>query len=127
MVAQFATTVVSVVTPTLWIVIVLEWLLEFGINHMMGSVRNLSLQTHLLMMKQKLPGLAISFYARILVFANFDMLPAERIYDFFGLEFPGDSPYSNEAEYLGYESNYLMINSGSIPIFMALILLKLIL
>lgn len=55
------------------------------------------------------------FYIAILEFVTFDLIPTEELYEaIFGLE---NIPYSDSAESIGYESRYIVMNSGSLFIY----------
>ena len=61
------------------------------------------------------PPMTVTFFAGVLSFVTFDLIPYEKIYEaVFGWS---NEPFSPEAEEIGYESHYFIENSGSIPIY----------
>ena len=76
-----------------------------------------------MMMQLMYPGTVVAFYAALFEFLTFDIIPTDGVYDeVFGFE--NDEPYSESAANIGYESRLLIINSGSMTIFVLYILLK---
>lgn len=93
-------------------------------NHLLASVRSLSVITHFMMMKLYMEDFTIAFFSHILEYVAFDFVWfAEDIYDA-TFDLPDDEPYNDAAEQIGYESSYITINSGSITLFIALLVFK---
>ena len=68
-----------------------------------------------MMMELTYPVVVNSFYKPVLEFANFDLIETEELYgSLLDLE---QDPYSDQVADIGYESRYLILNLGSIPIF----------
>lgn len=89
-------------------------------NNLLSQVRSLAIICHLLIMQLNYPPSAVLFYAVIFKYVTFDAIPTEGAYDnIFGFT---NIPYSIEAASVGYESRYLIVNSGSIPVFLIAIL-----
>ena len=66
----------------------------------------------------------MDFFAEIKKYVSFDLVWfAEDIYDYF-FELPDDEAYSDSAEDIGYESRYITQNSGSITLFIGVLILK---
>lgn len=73
-----------------------------------------------MIMQLSYPPATVTFYAVVLKYVTFDAIPTDGPYDeIFGFE---NVPYSLEAASVGYESCYIIYNSGSVPIFMIAIL-----
>ena len=71
-----------------------------------------------MLMNIDFPPVCVVFFAGILEFVNFDLLPTEDIYaKIFGFE---NEPYSDEADNIGYGSRFFIENAGSIPIYIGL-------
>ena len=81
-------------------------------------MRNLSYIAHLMMMELTYPLVVNSFYEPVLEFANFDLIETEDLYGS-TLDLEQD-PFSDQVAGIGYESRYLILNLGSIPIFMTI-------
>jgi len=57
------------------------------------------------------------FYESVLEFVTFDLIPTEELYDLiFGVE---NEPFSESAENIGYESRYIVQNSGSVSLYIS--------
>ena len=67
------------------------------------------------------PAAALIFYAGIFEFVTFDIIPTDRLYDKL-FAFENDVPFSDRAKDIGYESRYAIPNSGSMPIFICVML-----
>ena len=75
----------------------------------------MGLTTHMMLMVLLFPSFLSKFYSTLLEFVTFDMIPTDEIYsEILDLE---NSPFSEEAEKIGYESRYILWNSGSIPLY----------
>ena len=72
----------------------------------------------MMMMQLRYPETTVEFYSKVFDFVTFDSLPSEKIYPHF-LNFV-NVPYSDAAQKIGYESRYIIWNSGSITIFIVL-------
>ena len=57
-----------------------------------------------------------SFYAKLFIFIKFDYIPTDELYETIFSDIINE-PYSEMAENLGYESRYIVQNSGSIFIY----------
>ena len=100
--------------------IILAFLLGFGMNmgmnKMLSQVRNLGFVTHLMMMQLKYPATIALFFSKVLEFVTFDIIPTELFYPYI-FEFP-EGAYSDEADSIGYYSRYVILNAGSITLFL---------
>ena len=85
-------------------------------SNVLGAVRYLQMITHFMMMQIVLSETAVLFYAQIIEFAVFDIVPTQYIYPLLFF-FKSDSAFSEEAEAIGYASRYFIINTGSVTIF----------
>lgn len=94
--------------------------LKILLNQLLSQVRSLQLITHLMIMQLNYPIEAAAFYAGLFELVTFDLLPMDDIYGEL-FEFPRDKPYSAQAEVIGYGSRYLILNLGSISVFVALL------
>lgn len=95
---------------------------SFGLNSVLGMVRSLTMIVHLMMMQLLYPPVAVVFYSGLFEYVNYDIIPTQDIYaEVFGWP---NVAYSEETERIGYESRYIIENSGSIPIYMLLICLS---
>ena len=75
--------------------------------------------THFMIMQLNYPPTAVLFFGLIFEFVTFDIVPTEFLYEImFG--FNSDS-ISEQAENIGYESQYFIENSGSFFIYLILI------
>lgn len=76
----------------------------------------------MMMMQLSYPAVAMSFFGGLFELITFDLVPSDLVWEeVFTFE---NVPYSEQAEAIGYESRYAIYNSGSIPIFIALTVLK---
>lgn len=76
--------------------------------------------THMQMMQLNVPPTAIIFFSALFNFVTFDLIPTEEIYNsVFAWE---NVPYSESAENIGYASRQIIENTGSVPIFLLIIL-----
>ena len=92
-------------------------------NSILGQVASLSLTTHVMMAELDTPENAVLFYASIFDWITFDLFPTDYLYGLI-LNFVNDSPYSDKADDVGYGSRFLILNSGSISIFIAALLIE---
>ena len=75
--------------------------------------------THMMLMQLRYPGVSTIFYSKIFEFVSFDLFQTGEIYnEIFKIE--NDEPYSEQAEELGYESTFLVPNSGPLLLFIAI-------
>ena len=74
----------------------------------------------MMIMQLKYPRETAVFYKHIFEFITFDLIPTEDLYDAI-FEFLNDSPFSNESDAIGYGSRYLVLNSGSVTVMLAMI------
>lgn len=95
---------------------------SYGANYFLGEVRSLSLITHLMMMQLRISAIAVIFFAQILEFVTFDIMPTEEMYaETFAWE---NEPYSDAADNIGYGSRVFVENTGSMPVYLSAIILK---
>ena len=74
-----------------------------------------------MLMRLIFPPVAVVFFAGLLEFVTFDLIPTDVIY---AIVFQWvNAPYSDEAENIGYSSVFMIENAGSIPIYILLSLL----
>ena len=88
---------------------------------MLAQVRNLGFVTHLMMMQLMYPATIALFFSKVLEFITFDIIPTELIYPYI-FDFP-EGAYSDQADLIGYGSRYIIINGGSITLFLLAYLL----
>ena len=70
-----------------------------------------------MMMNLEYSDLQSGFYESVLEFVTFDLIPTEELYDLiFGVE---NEPFSESAENIGYESRYIVQNSGSVSLYIS--------
>ena len=101
---------------SLFIMALLSFVTTYSMNTLLSQVRNLSLITHLMMMQLSYPAAVTIFYSGIFEYVTFDLVPTDTFYqDLF--RFEPTEPYSEEAESIGYPSQYLIVNSGSLTLF----------
>ena len=100
------------------IVFLSSFLFNYGMNHILGRVQNLSSITHDMMMQLMYPETTFIFFAKVFEFVTFDMIPTQLIYPLV-LNLVNVA-YSDEADKIGYESRYLIWNSGSITLYIVL-------
>ena len=94
----------------------LSFFIGFSMKPVLDQIRCLQMIVHLMMVDIILAESCLLFFAKILEFVIFDMIPTEHIYPLIFF-FTNDSAYTEEAEALGYGSRYLIINTGSVTIF----------
>lgn len=70
-----------------------------------------------------IPCATMLVFAAIFTFVTFELIPVKYIYPHI-LFFEEDSPYSEEANAIGYESRFFILNSGSITIYIILIVVR---
>ena len=93
---------------------------SYSMNQILSQVRSLSMITHMQMMQLNVPPTAIIFFSALFNFVTFDLIPTEEIYNsVFAWE---NVPYSESAENIGYASRQIIENTGSVPIFLLIIL-----
>ena len=93
--------------------------MRYGANYILGQVRSLSLITHLMMMQLNIDPVALIFFAQILEYVTFDLVPTEDIYAaLFGWT---NEPYSEAADNIGYGSRVFIENTGSLLVYFAII------
>ena len=108
---------------SLFIMALLSFVTTYSMNTLLSQVRNLSLITHLIMMQLSYPAAVTIFYSGIFEYVTFDLIPTDTFYeDVF--RFEPSEPYSEEAESIGYPSRYLIINSGSLTLFIFVIAIQ---
>ena len=95
---------------------VLCFFMSFSMQKLLGQVRSLQLIVHFMMMQIILSELCMIFFRAIIQYVIFDIIPTDYFYPLIFF-FQNDSAYSEQAETLGYVSRYLIINTGSITIF----------
>ena len=87
-------------------------------------MRSLGLITHLMMMQLNYPASSGIFFATVFEYVTFDMVPTDEI---FGEIFDFDSePYSDQADQVGYGSRFFIENTGSLIIYVVIIVAELI-
>ena len=96
--------------------LILSFLIGFSMKPVLDQIRCLQMIVHLMMVDIILAESCLLFFAKILEFVIFDMIPTEYIYSLIFF-FENDSAYTEQAEALGYGSRYLIINTGSVTIF----------
>ena len=100
--------------------IILAFLLGFGfnmgMNKVLSQVRNLGFVTHLMMMQLMYPVTLTLFFSKVFEFVTFDIIPTELIYPHI-FDLP-EGAFSEEADSIGYYSRYIILNAGSITIFL---------
>ena len=102
----------------LMIIMMGTFLLNFGMNSILAMVQNLSIITHAMMMQLMYPEATLEFYASVFNFVTFDMIPTHLIYPL--VLTLANVPYSDAADKIGYESRYVIWNSGSITLYIIL-------
>jgi hypothetical protein len=90
-------------------------------NSILAMVQNLAIITHAMMMQLMYPEVTLVFYSSVFDFVTFDMIPTEYIYPL--ILTLANVPYSEAAEKIGYESRYIIWNSGSITIYIFIYIL----
>jgi len=65
-----------------------------------------------------LPESTVLVFSKIFSSVTFDIIQTDKVYPLF-LTFNSDSPFSEEAVSIGYNSRYFIPNSGSITIYIA--------
>jgi len=99
---------------------VLNLVASYSMQQILSQVRSLSMITHLQMMQLNVPPSAIIFFSALFEFVTFDIVPTDDIYqETFAWE---NTPYSESADNIGYGSRQIIENTGSVPIFMIVIL-----
>ena len=89
---------------------------------MLSQVQIMNIITHLHIMQLNYPASISIFFGTIFGFVTFDILPVDNIY---GAIFDFDSePYTETAAETGYESLYMIENTGCLLIFLFLILVQ---
>ena len=83
---------------------------------MLSQVRNLGFVTHLMMMQLKYPATIALFFSKVFEFVTFDIIPTELFLPYI-FDLP-EGAYSDEADSIGYYSRYIVLNAGSITIFL---------
>ncbi len=75
-----------------------------------------------MMMQLRISAIAVIFFAQILEFVTFDIIPTEEMYEkMFGWE---NEPYSDAADNIGYGSRVFVENTGSLFVYLSAIVLK---
>ena len=96
---------------SLGLTFMLSFFIKAAMNQLLTIVRSLQIITHMMVMQLNYPRETAIFYALIFEFISFDMIPAQEIYaEIF--RFINDSPFSDEANIIGYFSRYFVFNSG---------------
>ena len=115
----FGSVVSNFGTGTTFVSFALNFLLQYEMNSILGNVRSLSFITHLMMMDLNYPVSSQMFFETVFTFVTFDIIPwTEEIYNYiFGWI---NIPYSPQMEEVGYPSQRIIENSGSITIFIVL-------
>ena len=83
---------------------------------MLSQVRNLGFVTHLMMMQLNYPATIALFFSKVFEFVTFDIIPTELFLPYI-FDLP-EGAYSDEADSIGYYSRYIVLNAGSITIFL---------
>ena len=115
-IVELATKLADVSKGAVSTFLVLSFFIGFSMKPVLDQIRCLQMIVHLMMMHIMLAQSCLLFFAKILEFVIFDMIPTEYIYPLIFF-FKNDSAYTEEAEALGYGSRYLIINTGSVTIF----------
>ena len=85
-------------------------------NKLLSQVRNLGFVTHLMMMQLNYPATIALFFSKVFEFVTFDIIPTELFLPYI-FDLP-EGAYSDEADSIGYYSRYIVLNAGSITIFL---------
>lgn len=105
---------------SLLLLAILQFFLNTGMSEMLSQVQIMNIITHLHIMQLNYPASISIFFGTIFGFVTFDILPVDNIY---GAIFDFDSePYTETAAETGYESLYMIENTGCLLIFLFLIL-----
>ena len=94
----------------------LGFFFNMGMNKLLSQVRNLGFVTHLMMMQLQYPATIALFFSKVFEFVTFDIIPTELFYPYI-FDFP-EGAYSEEADLIGYYSRYIILNAGSITLFL---------
>lgn len=111
----------SAAKAELFIVLILRLFGTHSLNKILGYVRSLGLVIHMLLMVLAIPPIVTLFFQPLLEFTNFELIPSDWIYEqLFDYE---SFVFSEQAVNVGYESCYMIIAAGSIPLyFIALVI-----
>ena len=113
-----AEAVSSAGTGVVILVICLQQCCRFGMNSVLGNVRNLQFVTHLMMMQLIYSAGVSYFYSLLFEFVTYDIVPSDEIYE---AMFEIDSnPYSDQADLIGYGYRYSVVNTGSLLFYIIL-------
>ena len=78
-------------------------------NNILACVRIMQITTHLMIMKLNYPNSSMAFYAVVIEFVNFELLPVDSLYEN-GFDLKDDEPFNPQAEEIGYESLFIFVN-----------------
>ena len=67
-------------TGTVILIVVLQQFSDFGLNSVLGNVRNLQFVTHLMMMQLIYSAGVTLFFSTLLDFVTYDIIPTDEIY-----------------------------------------------
>ena len=115
-IVELAIILVYVFKVTFSTFLVLSFFIGFSMKPVLDQIRCLQMIVHLMMIHIILAESCLLFFAKIIELVIFDIIPTEYIYPLIFF-FKNDSAYTEEAEALGYGSRYLIINTGSVTIF----------
>ena len=94
-------------------------------GYILGIIRNLQPIVHAMIITLQYPASISLFFSGVFEAVTFEILPSELIYEQIFDFGDNDSPYTEQADEIGYGSRLTFINSGSISIyFFALFLLQ---
>ena len=99
-------------------IFILMFFLNFGLQKILVQIRSLNIITHMMVMRLLFPPIVLLVFSIVFDAVSFDLIPTEYVYPEI-LHFADDSEFSPECGQIGYKSNYLIPNSGSISIYIA--------
>ena len=99
---------------------VMNIFLQGSLNQVWGMINNLQIVIHAPLIQIQFPGNAFMLYEVMITVATFDILPTDNIYPGIFPDLSIEKPLNSKFERLGYETQYTIMNMGTMFIVFSL-------
>ena len=101
--------------------------MQGSLNQVWGMINNLQIIIHAPLINVSFPGNAFMLYDNMIAVATFDILPSDVILPAMFPNLTEEEPFSAKFERLGYETQYIIFNMGTMFIVFAFNMILLVL
>jgi len=109
----------SAITTSVVFNFFLSYFIQIGFSYLWGLINTLQLILYLPMLKVSIPKNAKLFYIIMLSLANLELIPTKYSTELvFDISSEQDRPFSRTLEEFGYETHNILLNMGSLFIYL---------